>query len=129
MAIIGVKLTGTTDTSGDATITSSNSYVGFLYAVQWIDGTLADGVDAVLSVTTAADGGVAQTLLTLTDANNDAWYYPRVQVHDNTGTGVTYNGTDEIYAAQALINGPLSLVISSGGNAATGGCIVYLEDM
>ena len=121
-----VKLEGTTDDQGDATVTST-AVKGFLYAVQWLDGDLADGVDAVLTVTNAADGGVAQTLLTLTDANSDAWYRPRYQAHDNTGTGATFDGTNEMYIVQAIVNGPLSLVISSGGDTKTGGAIVWVE--
>jgi len=129
MALREVRLTGTTDGSGDATITSNEVCVGWLYAVEWIDGDLADGVDAVLStVATRTPSGVSHTLLTLTNANNDAWYFPREIVQDNTGTNVTYEGTNEVYAAQAMLSGQLQRVSSSGGATATGGCIVYYED-
>lgn len=89
-----------------------------LYAVEWVDGTLADGVDAVLSITDTLSG-VDKTLLTLTDANNDAWYYPRVLESDNAGVATTF------YSMQ-VVEGTLKLVVSSGGNVATGACIVYL---
>ena len=126
MKLNSVVLTGTTNGSGAATITSTNAHTGFLHSVQWIDGDLADGVDGVFSVTAASGaGGVAQTLLTLTDANIDLWYYPRMVVHDNTGTEVTYDATNQLYGPKAIINGILTLVIASGGDTKTGGAIVY----
>jgi len=128
MAIRDVKLVGTTTTAGAVTVASTTSHIGWLYAVEWIDGDLADGVDAVLSVTAASNAsGVAQTLLTLTDANVDKWYYPRALVHDNTGTAVTYDATNELYGPMPIINGVLSLAITAGGDTKTGGCIVYYE--
>jgi len=121
-----VKLYGTTDASGDLAVTAGMPTHGRLHAVEWIDGDLADGVDAVISVT-STDSGVDQTLLTLTNANDDAWYYPRYQVHDNAGAGVTYDGSNEIYNAQAVIAGYLKMVVSSGGNAKSGGCVIYYD--
>lgn len=120
-----IKITATTDASGDATAYSEASYNGELYAVQWIDGDFADGVDAVLSVANT-DAAVDLTLLTLTNANNDAMYYPRHQIHDAAGAGVTYDGTNEVYG-KAPVVGKLKLVVSSGGNTKTGGVVVYLE--
>ena len=119
----------TTDASGDYDSTDNASTVTgqvragspyLLHAVQWVDGTLADGVDAVLSMTNTPSG-VDTTLLTLTNANNDAWYYPWVLVVKNDGsTAATDHFTEQI------VNGPLKLVVSSGGNAATGKCLVFL---
>jgi len=120
-----VKLTGTTDSSGDLTVTSEASYNGLLHSVQWIDGDLADGVDAVLSVTDT-DSGVDFTLLTLTDANSDAMYHPRHQIDTEAGAGVTYDGTNEVYEMVPVV-GTLKLVISSGGDTKTGGAVVYLK--
>lgn len=120
-----VKLTGTTTSGGAATITHTIRVAGKLLAVEWIDGDLADGVDAVLSVT-GASSGVQRAILTLTNANTDAMYYPHVIMHDNTGTAVTFDGTNEIYA-QDVFDGILDLVIASGGDTKTGGCIVYFE--
>jgi hypothetical protein len=62
----------------------------------------------------------------LTNANDDAWYMPREPVHDNATTAVTFDGTNEIYDRQ-VVDGILSLVISSGGNAKSGGCIVFID--
>ena len=118
-------LSGTTDAAGDATINATVPAYGRLVAVEWIDGDLADGVDAVLSVT-STDSSVDNTLLTLTDANIDAWYYPLAAAHDNAGAGVTFDGANEIYVQQ-VVNGMLKLVISSGGDTKTGGAVVYYE--
>lgn len=111
-------LTGTTDASGDLTVDADLPTRGLLYLVQWIDGTFDDGVGAVLSCQNFGGQGVAFTLLTLTAANNDALYYPYAAVQDNTGTAAAG------YTPQ-LFDGKLRLVVSSGGNAKTGGCIVY----
>lgn len=121
-----IKLYGTTDSSGDLTETSVMPVFGELYAVEWIDGTLVDGVDAVLSCV-RDDNAADFTLLTLTDANADAWYQPRVPCHDAAGAAVTFDGTNEIYC-KAVVNGYLKLVVSSGGDTKAGGCIVYVED-
>jgi len=125
MTITPVRLYGTTDASGDLSLTSTVTTLGLVHEVEWIDGDFADGVDAVISV--VRDGNAANiTLLTLTNANDDATYRPREPVHDNAGAAVTFDGTNEIYD-KPVVNGKLKLVVSSGGNAKSGGCIVYVE--
>lgn len=124
MTLHDVRLVGATDASGDKTLTAPSGVFGYLEAVEWIDGDLTDGVDAVLSVT-ETPSGVDQTLLTLTNANDDAWYRPRHVVHSEAGAALT--GTSGGDRARPLINGKLKLVISSGGDTKTGGCIVYYE--
>ena len=91
-----------------------------LYGVEWVDGTLADGVDAVLSVTNTPSG-VDKTLLTLTNANDDAWYHPRGVEHDAAGAALTTRTLSVVY-------GTLKLVVTSGGNVTSGACWVYLLD-
>ena len=122
--IRAIRLYGTTDATQALTVTAETKAWGLLHAIEWIDGTFADGVDAVISFTSSASG-VARTLLTLTDANVDAWYYPREAVHDNAGAGVTFDGTNEIYD-RAVVDGILKLVVADGGVTKAGGCIVYL---
>lgn len=118
-----IKLIGTTDGSGDATV-YSGTIIGKVEAVQWVDGDLADGVDAVLSV---ANSEHTQTILTLTDANSDAWYYPRTPIHTNAGAQITYDGTRVVYD-EFIVAGDLKLVISSGGDTKTGGAYVFVEE-
>ena len=113
-----MRLNATTDASGDATTNGGHSINGVLYAVQWIDGDLADGVDAVISTQGADSSG---TLLTLTNANNDAWYYVREATCNNTGAA---DGDTTLPVAV----GTPRLVVSSGGNAKTGGCILYYTE-
>lgn len=120
MSLNGIRLTGDTDASGDLTLTAKRAVFGLLWAVEWIDGDLADGVDAVLSVTKTSSE-VDLTLLTLTDANDDAWYFPRETECNNTGTAQSNR-------VPPLIDGTLKLVVADGGNVKTGGCIVYYLD-
>ena len=113
-----VKLTGTTASDGSLTVTDSTHVMGLLHEVEWIDGTFDNGVDAVLSV--VRDGDAAdKTLVTLTNADNDASYLVRPEVSTIAGAAVT--GVVD----RTVINGKLKLVVSSGGNDKTGGCIVY----
>ena len=61
----------------------------------------------------------------LTNANDDATYYPREQVHGNTGTGLTLDGTRIAYD-MPLIAGTVTLTVAAGGNAKTGGAWLHI---
>jgi hypothetical protein len=116
-----VELLITSSAGSAGTVTEKHrpgNYVYAVHAVEWIDGDFADGVDAVLSVVNTLSG-VEQTILTLTDANSDAWYFPRIAESSNVGTPLTTN-------TPMLANGDLRLVVSAAGSVKTGGCIVYL---
>lgn len=116
------RLNATTDTNGDATTNDTLSIFGFLYAVETIDGSLDDGVDVVLSVQ-STESGTALTLVTGTDWNTDAMYYPRHVIHSEALAALT--GTSGGDRAMPVINGTLRIVIAQGGNTKTGGLIVY----
>lgn len=128
MAMRVVDLTGTTDGSGDAVITSGQAFYGFLAAVEWVDGDLANNNTAVLTCT-GSPSGVAQTLHTQVagEGDDDAWYYPRVQVHDLSAVALTINSTQP-YPGYPVVNGRLTLTIADGGAAKTGGAIVYVKE-
>lgn len=111
------RINATTSTAGAATAYGEYTIVGFGLAVEWIDGDFADGVDAVVSVT-QTPSGVDKTLLTLTDANADAFYNLRELEYGNTGASL---GTYTL----PLITGLVKLVVSSGGDTKTGGIVVY----
>jgi len=121
-----IRLIGTTAADGIATIAAERVVYGYLDRVTWVVGDLAIGVDAVLSIT-LTPAGVNETLLTLTNADANAVYYPRALVHDAAGTALT--GTSGGDRTRPLIFGTLSLAITSGGATKTGGAIVYVENV
>jgi len=68
-------------------------------------------VDAILSLI-QTPAGINETLWTFTDANDDAIYYP---------------GSSNATWPSQLLNGTLSLAITSGGATKTGGAIIYIS--
>ena len=116
-----IRLIGTTTAGGAATLTSEYAVLGLLYAVEWVDGTLDDNNTAVLSVV-QTDSGVDQAVHTQVagEGDDDVWYYPRALAQDLSAVDLTAT------YAYPVVNGYLQLVIAAGGNAATGGCIVYV---
>lgn len=121
-----LELEATTNGSGDATVNAAKQITGQLYAIEWVLGTFAAGVDATLTEQ-SRPSGVARTLLTLTDANANAIYYPRYIVHSEAGAALT--GTSGGDRAMALLMGIPRLVIAQGGATKTGKIILwYLTD-
>ena len=121
MGLRRVKVAITTNASGDGTGTAPALVVmGHLYAIHWLIGTCAAGVDVTIS-TAGADG--AKTLLTLTDANSSALYYPRDAKHSETGAALTatLGGDREL----PLTTGRPTVVIAQGGDTKTGYVIFY----
>lgn len=121
-----IRLIGTTDGSGDLTVNHTTTVQGTLYMVEVIDGTFDDGVDWTITVQgVPGEQSAATTLLTLTDSNNDARFYPRVAVHGPTGTALTATaGGDNV---EPIVSGTPRLVVAQGGNAKTGGVILYVR--
>lgn len=115
----------TTDGSGDGTTNDLDTITGELISAEWVKGTCDNGVDVTLSVQ-STPGGVALTLLTLTDANANALYYPRVVVHGNTGTALT--GTAGGDTTRQMMIGRLRAVVGSGGATKTGTVVVVYDD-
>ena len=108
-----------TDGAGADTITGEYSVFGFVVKVEWVDGTLANGVDAVLSqVSTASD--IDETILTLTNADNDLCYYPKV----TAATASWCTGTSDY----PILNGTPKLVVAGGGATRVGSLILYWTD-
>ena len=113
----------TTDASGDGTKQTVNPIKGLWYGYKWMDGDLADGVDAVLSVP-AQGFSPARTLLTLTNANDDI--NPTLLRQATVTAPGTPSTADYDYP---IIDGDLLLTVSQGGDTKTGGLSVYvLED-
>lgn len=114
-----MELTGITESDGSLTVLGT-ALTGALYAVQWIDGDMADGVDATL---TCENGSGTIPLLVEANYNTDHMTYPRVAEALNTNASAltTY--------AMPLVSGTPKLVIANGGAAHAGGCILYIVEM
>jgi hypothetical protein len=114
----------TTDSSGDGTGTSVSTISGRIYAIEYDKGTFADGVDITI---TCSGSLISQTLLTLTDANSDDWYYPRAVMHDESGNALT--GTAGGDRVPMLAIGKILVTVAQGGDTGTGTIIVhYMRD-
>lgn len=112
-----------TASDGSATVIASESVNGLLYAVNVDIGdgatALANTTDITLSV---VNGGLSNTLLTLTDVAADAFLYPRGNACGATGTV----GTSENQFPPVL--GYLKAVVAQGGDVQTGAVTVYILD-
>ena len=117
---ISVRLYGTTDASGDLTVYSNEAYSGEVYAVQTIDGTLDDGVD--ITVTSETADSLNIPILTKANFNTDGIYYPRTVANQ-----VSDGAASTVYDVKPLASGRIKMVLAQGGNAKSGGCIVYIE--
>lgn len=112
-----ITLKGTTDASGDLTVTDPNHIIGLLYAVQLIDGSFDDGVDITI---TSEHGDLAMPNLVMANFNSDQMQYPRVLETLNT------SGAALSTHCMPIVNGKPKMVIAQGGNAKTGGCVLYI---
>lgn len=112
-----MTLTGTTDGSGDLTVNGESAINGLLYAAWWIFGSGTSGVDATLTIQ-GTPSGVADTVLTLTDANANAWYPVRRAETGTTGAALV------TYSYPAVIGTP-RLVIAQGGATKTYTLVLY----
>lgn len=52
----------------------------------------------------------AQTFLVRSNSATDGWFYPRLQVHGSTGSGLTYDGT-YVVAEPPVAYGQLTLAV------------------
>lgn len=98
---------------------------GKLCAVKLKIGDLAATSDITITVTNTPDA-VDHTLITLTDVSADAVYYPRHQVHGNTGAALTLDGT-RIAFDEPLVDGMIKVALAQGGANHTGVVHCYVE--
>ncbi len=89
------------DGAGTANQTSSMAVCGEVYAIGI---TYNDSPPATTDVTiaTAGTNALAVTLLTVTSANTNGWFYPRAVMQTTAGATVTFDGTNEIYGKLAI---------------------------
>ena len=92
----------------------------FRSAVQTIDGTLDDGVD--ITVTSETADSLNIPILTKANFNTDGIYYPRTVANQ-----VSDGAASTVYDVKPLASGRIKMVLAQGGNAKSGGCIVYIE--
>lgn len=104
----------TTNASGAATAYSPN-VTGRILAVIYTKVDFADGVDFTITLE-----GTAEPILTLTNQNAGAVFYPRVQVQDETGAGATLDGTRKMREPVVAVNDRVKVVVAAGGDTKTG---------
>lgn len=113
-----IKVDVTTDTAGAAT-GYGEAAIGTVYAVQLVDGDLADGVDVTV---TSEQEFLSLPILVKADFNSDSIFYPRVLQNLNT------DGTALSTHCEPLCYGRVKVVIAQGGSVKTGSVIVYLRE-
>lgn len=125
MALKDMQIAFTTDASGDSTDYGEKAICGRLIAVLYDRGDVVTGADLTL---TTDRYGVVTTLLSVTDAGtSDLYWMPRTPSQDNTGTAVTYDGTNEIYEPFLIIGRP-KLTVAQGGATKSGAVILVYEE-
>jgi hypothetical protein len=104
----------TTDSGGAAT-GYSGTVSGRVLGIVYVKTDFANGVD--FTITAEATG---EAILTLTDQNTAAAFYPRSQVHGPTGTALTLDGTRTANEPIYVANDRVKVVVAQGGNAKSG---------
>ncbi len=106
-----------TDTNGDGT-GYANVPFGRVLGIAYVkanSGGYSDGIDFVATVE-----GTAEALMTGTNVNSSASYYPRVGVSSTAGAALTYDGTHPVVEPVAVCNDRVKIVVASGGSVKTG---------
>lgn len=125
MKLEKMRINVTTASNGAGSASGDRSVHGLLYAVQLVDGDFADGVDVTL---TCEHGELAsRTLLVKADFNTDSMFYPRDLVNA-TADGAALTGTAGGDRCLPIIFGTPKVVIAAGGDAKTGGVILYFYE-
>ena len=120
MKLKEIRLYGTCSTGGALTVNATTPVFGRLFAIRYVDTSFATGADLVIST---QGHEASATLLTITDGNATATYYPREAVHSNAGAALTLTtGSD---AEMPLMAGVPRMVVATGGNGGVGGVILF----
>lgn len=107
------KVTVTTDTSGDGTASFGPIY-GYINAIRIDYGAGIDaGTDVVIS-----QADPLQPILTLTNANTDGIWYPRIEVCDVSGTALVYIAAGEAIPDKIYVSGDVTVVFDEAGAVA-----------
>jgi len=113
-----------TTTGGDAAATGTGTLPHKLPKGSFITAIYVDyhaSAPATTDVTITDDANPDQPILTLTDKNTDAWYYPTHAMHDNTGVDTGQRG---LFMSEGAIS-----VAVAGCNALAPAVTVYIQTM
>jgi hypothetical protein len=94
--------------------------------VQYNGSPPAGTTDLTIATLGTSPSPPANTILTITDAATDGWFYPRHQIHDEAGAGVTYDGTNEVYEAPPIFD-KVKVTIAQANDADSADVWLLLE--
>lgn len=115
-----IKLTGTTDAGGDATVNSSEGPAqGLLRGVQVNLSALDATADTTISFQSADDEAI--TVLTLTNSQVDDYFVPSPSAHDETGSAITNS------FPPFAVTGIPRVVVAQGGATNAFAVVLYIE--
>lgn len=123
MKLLNIKLSGTTNGSGDLTVDAESQVYGLLYAVEIVASALAATADWTLTMQSTPSGN-AYTVLTLTNVNTNTIYYPRKGIVNHVGAAINYAATFPVNDLPLLAGKP-RIVIAQGGATAAAAIILY----
>lgn len=112
-----INVTTATDGSGTA---YGEAAVGLVYAIQLVDGDLADGVDVTI---TSEVEGLSIPIFVKADFNSDQMVYPRVLEALNT------DGTALSTHAMPVCYGLPKVVLAQGGAVKSGSFVLYILEV
>lgn len=109
-------------TNGSGAATGYTPYVtGRILAVIYTKTDFADGIDFVVTLE-----GTGETILSGTDVNASAAFYPRVPVDDEAGADATLDGTRKMREPVVAVNDRVKIVVAQGGASKTGAFTVVV---
>ena len=110
------------DGSAVGTAYSHNTVMGYIHAA-YVDysGTLCP---STTDLTVGAASTPTENIINLANGTTDAWIYPRRQVHNNAGTGLTLEGTEPV-VDKYIVYDRVKVVVGDC-NAITDAVTVYL---
>lgn len=129
MAIRRVRIPQITTTGVDGSATGEGQtvapVVGRVLAVHL---NYSAGQAATTDVTLATLEAPVQTVLVKSNTATDAWYFPRVALHDAAdAAAVTYDGTNEIYESQPVCDVIKATIAQADGSETVDITILYEE--
>jgi hypothetical protein len=130
MKLYGPLNTGsTTGGAGTSTnnATSTIRLCGYVAAVRLRYNGSPPGATTDVTVATAGTTCPAVTILTITDAATDGWFYPHAVAQTTAGATATFDGTNEIYV-KIPIDDFVKITIAQANDADSADVWLLLED-